>query len=88
MMLLCFNQIIKTLYLWVILVVIFYESAYLFIRESVFLHNMIYDLILYCSHLFIEPKSMGKKLIIEPIEPRVYWVFFTVFCGLNVDTKG
>ena len=29
-----------------------------------------------CSHLFVEPKSMGKKLIVEPIEPRVYWVFF------------
>ena len=27
------------------------------------------------SCLFIEPKSMGNKLIIEPIEPRVYWFF-------------
>ena len=25
--------------------------------------------------LFVEPKSMGKKLIIEPTKPRVYWVF-------------
>ena len=50
------------------------------------------------SCLFIEPKSMGNKLIVEPIEPRcigfflilttVYWLFFTVFWGPNADTKG
>ena len=28
------------------------------------------------SCIFIEPKSTGKKLIIEPIKPRVFWFFF------------